>query len=126
MNKGQEKQFGFFVALVLLGVGLWRLHVGGDHPFYWITGAIVLAVATALFPRIWVPLLRVWMPVAGFLGWINTRILLGAVFFVVLLPMASVLRIVGHDPLRIRTEGDEPFWVKRGTDWPPASFKDQF
>jgi hypothetical protein len=71
-------------------------------------------------------LLRVWMPVAGVLGWINTRILLGAVFFVVLLPMALVLRIVGHDPLRIRTEGDEPTWVKRGTDWPPASFKDQF
>jgi hypothetical protein len=126
MNKGQERQFGFFTALVILAVGLWRLLVGGGHAWYWIVGAIGLAVATALFPRIWVPLLRVWMPITRILGWINTRILLAAVFFVVLLPMAWLLRIVGHDPLRIRTERQEPVWVQRGTDWPPASFKDQF
>jgi hypothetical protein len=33
------------------------------------------------------------------LGWINTRIILGLVFFTMFAPVALVLRIFGKDPL---------------------------
>jgi hypothetical protein len=33
------------------------------------------------------------------LGWINTRILLGAVFFLMVVPMGVVMRLAGRDPM---------------------------
>ena len=126
MNKGQEKQFGFFIALILLAPGLWRLLAGGTHAWAWIAAAIGLATLTALFPRCWTPVLRVWLPIAHLLGWINTRIILGAVFFILMMPMGWLLRMFGHDPLHLRGKQGQSYWVERGEDWSPASFKDPF
>ena len=45
---------------------------------------------------------RGWMLIGECLGWINSNIILGLVFFIVLLPIALIMRVFGHDPLRIR------------------------
>jgi hypothetical protein len=34
------------------------------------------------------------------LGWVNGRIVLGLVYWLVLQPIALVMRLCGHDPLR--------------------------
>jgi hypothetical protein len=36
------------------------------------------------------------------LGWVNGRIVLGLVYWLVLQPIALVMRLCGHDPLRRR------------------------
>ena len=126
MNKGQEKQFGFFIAVVLLVLGLWQLFMGSVHAWAWIAAAVALTAITALFPRCWTPVLRVWLPIAHLLGWINTRLILGAVFFVLIMPVGWLLRILGHDPLHLRGKQGQTYWESRGKDWPPASFKDPF
>ena len=36
------------------------------------------------------------------LGWINSRIILGLVFIIVLLPISVVMRLIGYDPLRTK------------------------
>jgi hypothetical protein len=40
-----------------------------------------------------------WMKLGQVLGWINTRIILGLVFFILFAPVALLLRILGKDPL---------------------------
>lgn len=45
------------------------------------------------------PFYRVWMGLAQVLGWINTRIVLGLVYFALITPTALVLRLLGKDPL---------------------------
>src|SRR3569623_1692109 len=112
---GQERQFGYTLALIIGAVGGWHLFASVAH-----------AALTALFPRIWVPVLRVWLPLGHALGWINTRIILGMVFFVMIMPMGWVLRRLGLDPLRLRRRSSVTYWVTRDKEWPPASFKDQF
>src|SRR3569833_3380223 len=81
MYADQARPFGFFSAAILCVVGLWGLFAGGAHAWYWIAAAVAVAVVTTIYPRAWLPVQRVWMPVAHVLGWINTRLLLGAVFF---------------------------------------------
>lgn len=124
--QGQERPFGFVIALILFVVGLWRLTAGDGHAGIWLAGALGLAVATAVFPAIWRPVLRIWMPLAHVLGRINTAVLLGAVFFLMIVPMGWLLRLVGHDPLRLRRPPLGGDWVERGQEWTPATFKDQF
>ena len=55
-------------------------------------------------PRILAPAYRVWMKLAEVLAWINTRILLGVVFFGVVTPIGLVMRLLGRDPMRRQLE----------------------
>ena len=45
------------------------------------------------------PVYKVWMRFAGVLGWINTRIILGLVFFLMFFPFGLIMRLF-NDPMR--------------------------
>ena len=126
MYADQARPFGVFSAAILCAVGLWGLFVGGAHAWYWIAAAIAAAVVTTLYPRVWLPVLRIWMPVAHVLGWINTRLLLGVVFFIMIVPMSILVRLFRHDPLRLRGRRGESEWIRRDKELTPASFKEPF
>ncbi|MCI0557030.1 MAG: SxtJ family membrane protein, partial [Nitrososphaera sp.] len=38
------------------------------------------------------------------LGWINSRIILGFIFYVMILPIGLIMRLFGRDPMRRRFE----------------------
>ena len=40
-----------------------------------------------------------WMTLGHTLGWINSRIILGLIFFIVLLPIALIMKFFNYDPL---------------------------
>jgi len=62
-------------------------------------GAGVFAGTGLLLPGVLRPVFYVWMKLGHVLGWINTRIILGVVFFVLFAPVALLLRILGKDPM---------------------------
>ena len=43
---------------------------------------------------------KTWMKLGFILGWFNSRLILGLVYLLVLLPIAFFMRIFGYDPLR--------------------------
>ena len=45
---------------------------------------------------------KIWMRLGYILGWVNSRIILGLVFLIVLQPIALIMKIFGHDPLRMK------------------------
>ena len=51
---------------------------------------------------------RPWMKVGLVLGWINTRIILGVVFWVIILPLGIVLRLLKEKKVLRMTNGFEP------------------
>jgi hypothetical protein len=98
----------------------------GLRKFGLVTGAIVLVLFALFFPWVfdsenmprwpwvvagllWVPALLVpvalrpvyttWMKIGGAIGWVNTRIILGVLFYALVLPMGLVMRIFGKDPM---------------------------
>ncbi len=94
--------FGFLVGgliAVLFGL-LFPWLRGGRFPAWpWAAGA-VLAVLAAGAPALLAPVYRAWMAVGAALGWVNARVLLGAVFYLVVTPIGAVMRLTGRDPLR--------------------------
>ncbi len=98
----------FAIGLALLLVGLfWGLAPWlADRPRpLWplVAGWVLLTLAWVWPPSIW-PIHRALVPVARVLGTINTWLLLGAVFFGILLPLGWVLRRLGR--LQYRTGFD--------------------
>ena len=45
---------------------------------------------------------KFWMKLGLILGWVNSRVILGLVYVIVLLPISFVMRLIGYDPLRTK------------------------
>ena len=86
------------VLALLLGLILPLIRGKPYTAWPFVAGALVAAVAL-VFPRVWRPFYQLWLSVGHVLGWINTRLILGLVYFVLFVPVGLVMRIIGHDPL---------------------------
>ncbi len=114
LSPKELRRFGVTVAIplaLLAGLGVWRGHtvlpavLGGL--------AAVLAFLGVFAPTLLGPVHTVWMKVADALGWFNTRVLLGLVYFLVMTPTGIVMRLMGRDPLDRRLKDRPTYWIKR-------------
>jgi hypothetical protein len=100
-EKSDLRKFGFiFGAGLVLIFGLffpWLLE--RPWPAWPFIAAGVLASLALVFPTGLKPLHIAWMKFGHVAGWINTRIILGLVFFTVFLPFGLIMRLF-NDPMR--------------------------
>ena len=102
-DAAQLRKFGLLVGGIFCAIGLWPAVIRGAGPRSWALVVGVLLLAPALLaPRILMPVYRIWMTVGEALGWINTRILLGVVFYGLITPMGLIKRLRREDPMRRR------------------------
>ena len=95
------RKFGLMVGGVFCAIGLWPLIFRGQNPRLWaVTVGVLLLIPALLAPRTLGPVYRVWMMVGDTLGWINTRILLGVVFYGLITPMGLIMRLLGNNAMR--------------------------
>jgi len=107
------RHFGLLVGGILLAIGLWPLVVRAQpaRPVALVLGG-GLVVLAGVAPRALKPAYRIWMALGAALGWINTRIILAAAFYVIFTPLGLVLRACGKDPIR-RVGQDDSYRVAR-------------
>lgn len=128
VTSGEARKTALIVAAVLTAIGAFLLYRGRTTNA-WIFGGIALAlVIVGLFVPPAAKLFhRVWMWIAVKLGWINSRILLTLVYFLMFVPYKLVSRIVGRDPLSLRQPVGESYWHKREkTHQEPEQFERLF
>jgi len=104
MNKTETKQlrnFGLMVGGIFLIIGLWPVLLRSENPRAWavVLGGLLMSLGFGL-PKLLGPVYRVWMILGHALGWVNTRILLGIVFYGLLTPMGLIMRLFGKDSMR--------------------------
>ena len=71
--------------------------------------ALGLGILTLLSGRVAVHVVRLWSKLLMFVGKVNSFILLGGVFFIVLTPLAFMYRLWNRDSLRLKPEEDSYF-----------------
>ena len=100
-DKQELRKFGFIFATGLVLIfGLffpWLLEKASPS-WPWIVAA-VFAGSALILPQILKPVFIAWMKIGHVLGWINTRIILGVVFFIIFAPVALLMRLFGNDPM---------------------------
>ncbi len=52
---------------------------------------------------------KLWMKIGHLLGWINSKLILGIVYIVVLQPISLVMKLLGHDPLKKINKQDKTY-----------------
>ena len=123
----QLRHFGYLVGGIFGLIGLWPLVWRQENPRLWALALTVLLVVPALLaPRILAPVYRVWMRLGEVLAWINTRIILGVVFYGVVTPIGLVMRLTGRDPMRRRFEPTGDSYRVRSVPRPATHMLRQF
>ena len=108
------KKFCLMFSAICVAVGAYSWYHAG-HAWPWLAGGAAFFLATGLFIH---PVLRpvfiVWMKFAHVLGWINTRILLGVFFYIILTPAGLVMRLFGKDPMERKLDrAVQSYWIIR-------------
>ncbi len=102
ISNRQLRDFGFLIGFGLPLIIGWLIPSVTGHAFrawtLWIS--IPTLVIGVLSPRILQKPYQIWIQLGHLLGYVNSRIILGIVFLVVLQPIAFVMKAFGYDPLR--------------------------
>ena len=110
------RKFGVMVGGILLLIGLFLLWRGHHKPIQiilWTIGGI-LVVFGAIAPTLLRPIYVGWMKFAFILGWVNSRIILSLIFYLLFTPIGLIMRLFGRDALDRRMSGkSDSYWVKR-------------
>ena len=109
------REFGLLIGLGLPTLIGWLLPTLTGHGFrawtLWVAvPGLILGLAA---PRFLHYPYKGWMALGHALGWINSHIILGLVFIVVLQPIAYFMRLTGYDPLRRRRNGQKSYRENR-------------
>jgi len=75
--------------------------------------AVVLLAIGSLMPGTAKLFHRGWMTIAFALGYVNSRIILTLVYFLVFVPYGVLSRVFGRDPLDVRSEPRDSYWHRR-------------
>jgi len=96
ISKEQAKDSGMAIVLILLVIGYFT----NDDIYYKI--AIPVLLMNMIFPGFYYPFAVFWFGLSNLLGTIVSKVLLSLVFFIVVLPIALLRRLLGKDTLLLK------------------------
>ena len=127
-RRRELRNFGIlmFVALGAIGGFLFWRHK--DIYIYFLAAAGAFLVLGFAWPNALVVVYIPWMKFAAALGWINTRILLGIIFFGIFTPMALILRLIRKDLLSVNwNRKSDSYWLDVNNPEPnPETYERMF
>ena len=119
INKDRARDTGMAITLIFLILGLYL-----KSELYFKIATLVLVADMAL-PIIFKPLAYLWFGLAHILGTVVSKILLFIVFSVVVMPMAIIRKLMGKDPMQLKSHGTktESAFTVRDHTYTPADIE---
>ena len=115
ISKKQLREFGFLIGFGFPIIFGWILPAFSGHIFrswsLWVgCPSLILGI---LKPSLLFYPYEIWMKLGLALGWINSRIILGLVYLIILQPIALIMKIIGYDPLRSKKSTEKTYREKK-------------
>ena len=118
-SEKELKQFSILIGLIFpLLIGLIIPYLTGHGFRFW---TLIIALPVLFLGQVKPILLnkiyKIWMKLGEILGWVNSRLILGLVFVLIIQPTSLIMRLFSYDPLkkkkvqRIVTKNIERFTI---------------
>ncbi len=124
-TKKQLRTFGIALSVFLAITGLINFLKGNITFYQWLLGvAIFIFLITITASIVIKPVYRAAIFFAHILGWINTRLILGIIFYFVFTPISIIFKIIKNDPLDRKFDKQaKTYW---NTNLPKIANKEQY
>ena len=102
ISKKILREFGLLIAsLFPVIVGFLIPYINGHSFQLWTVWLALFSLSFALLkPNLLLYPYKFWMIIGDILGWLNSRVILGIVYIMVLIPISLIMKLLGHDPLK--------------------------
>lgn len=116
-TKKDYRSFGIIVGaifLLIFGLALPYWKTKSINQYFSIGGLLLISIAVLLPILLKYPYLA-WMKIGEILGFINTRIILSIIFFILFTPFGLIRRIIGKDTLGVKLHPNQESYRKLST-----------
>ena len=128
MNKNTKfptnKNFGIVFSIVFLIIALFPLINDGSLRIWSLTVSMVFLFLGLINSKILTPLNKIWFKFGLILGRIVSPVIMGIIFFLVVTPIAFIMRLVGKDLLNLKFNKNKSYWIEK--NGPKSKMKNQF
>ena len=121
---GSNRSFGIVFFVVFLLIAIYPLLKNGDLRIWSLVISIIFLILGSLNSKILSPLNLIWFKFGLLLGRIVAPIVMSLVFFVVVTPIALILKILGKDLLNLKKNNSSSYWIEK--TGPKSKMKNQF
>tara|TARA_A100001011_G_scaffold332177_1_gene359095 strand:- start:494 stop:874 length:381 start_codon:yes stop_codon:yes gene_type:complete len=123
-NKNTNRSFGILFFIVFFIIGIWPILSGNELRLWSFIIAIIFLILGIIQSRFLTPLNLAWIKFGELLGVIIAPIIMGLVYFLVVLPIGILMKILGKDLLELKFKKNViSYWNKKDTK---INFNKQF
>jgi large-conductance mechanosensitive channel len=121
---GSNRSFGIVFFIVFLLIAFYPLINQGDIRIWSVLISLLFLILGIINSKILTPLNKVWFKFGIFLGKIISPIIMGIIFFLVVTPIAFLMRMLNKDLLNLKFNKKSSYWIEK-TDL-KSTMKNQF
>ena len=123
-NKSTNKSFGIVFSVVFLLIAVYPLFNNENVRLWSLAVAIIFLILGLLNSKFLAPLNSIWFKFGLLLGRIVSPLVMGIIFFLVVTPIAFLMRILKKDLLNLRFNNNKSYWIEK--EGPKSKMKNQF
>jgi len=120
-----NRSFGLLFFVVFLLIALWPLKSGEDLRIWAFVLSLIFLILGVLNSKLLYPANKFWNYLGILLGKIIAPFVMGIVFFLVVSPTGFIMRLLGKDLLKLKTNKNiKSYWIKK--EETKSTMKNQF
>ena len=119
-----NRSFGIIFFIVFLLITIYPLIKNEELRIWSLIIAIIFLILGLLNSKILTPLNKLWFKFGLFLSKIVSPMIMGVIFFLVVTPIAFIIRIIGKDLLNLKFNKNKTYWIEK--TGPKSIMKNQF
>ena len=113
-KKDTNRSFGILFFIVFSIISIWPILSGGELRLWSFILAIIFLIMGITKSRFLTPLNIAWIKFGELLGVIISPLIMGLVYFLVVLPIGILMRVLGKDLLSLKfNKNIETYWNKK-------------
>ena len=121
---GSNRNFGIVFFVVFLLIAIYPL-INHESVRYWSLGVSFIFFFLGIFySKILSPLNKLWFKFGILLSKIISPLIMGIIFFLVVTPIALIMKVIGKDLLNLKFNKDKSYWIEK--TGPKSKMKNQF
>lgn len=132
-----SKDLRGFGLVILIGFGViglakilwpfaWGLTRNSHSGSALLAGAVLIGVPAVLGWRLILPAYWAWMGIALVMHKIMFPVMFSSFYYLVFLPIGLIMRLTGHDPLKLKRRSQGSYWVPLDCVGGPEDYERQY
>tara|TARA_B110000971_G_C19677667_1_gene349617 strand:- start:136 stop:516 length:381 start_codon:yes stop_codon:yes gene_type:complete len=124
INKSSNKSFGIVFFIVFIIIAFWPLLNSETYRLWAIPISLIFLILGLSNSKLLTPLNVLWFKFGILLGKIASPVMMGIIFFVIVTPIAIIMRLLKKDLLNLKFNKNNSYWIEK--DEQKSKMKNQF